>query len=145
MLADQADLSAAESLPTKEEKGWYVYRTLYDKAQATQKPLLKWLKANSIEHRSFYIVNMIWVKGDLNVALTLAARPDVGRIDGNPVIHNSLPQQSLGSDTREASAPDAIEAGINYSRAPLVWSMGYKGQGISLAGRTRAYSGITPR
>ena len=53
-----------------------------------RKPLrnqfLNWLKSNSIEHRSFYIVNMIWVKGNLDVAVTLASRSDVGRIDGNP-------------------------------------------------------------
>ena len=80
VLADQADLSGAAKLSTKEEKGQYVYQTLYDKAQTTQKQILNWLKSNSIEHRSFYIVNMIWVKGNLDVAVTLASRSDVGRI-----------------------------------------------------------------
>src|SRR6266576_545083 len=32
VLADQADLSGAVSLPTKAEKGRYVYQTLLDKA-----------------------------------------------------------------------------------------------------------------
>src|SRR5947207_5230655 len=63
VLTDQADLSGADSLPTKEEKGRYVFATLLSKAQAMQKPLLNWLQANGIEHRSYYIVNMIWVKG----------------------------------------------------------------------------------
>jgi serine protease AprX len=139
VLADQADLSVAESLPTKEEKGWYVYRTLYDKAQATQKPLLKWLKANSVEHRSFYIVNMIWVKGDLNVALTLAARPDVGRIDGNPVIHNNLPQPEAVSDENKGDLPEAISSGVVYSRAPDTWAAGYIGQGTVVGGADTGY------
>src|SRR5262245_46087860 len=60
VLADQADLSHADELATREEKGPFVYRTLYDKAQSTQKPILDWLAANGIEHQSFYIVNMIW-------------------------------------------------------------------------------------
>lgn len=130
VLADQADLSGAEKLRTKEEKGWYVYRTLYDKAQATQKPLLNWLRSRGIEHRSFYIVNMIWVKGNLDLALTLATRPDVGRIAGNPVIHNELPKSSLASDKGEPIAPYALSSGVSYSRAPEVWAMGYNRQGM---------------
>ena len=91
VLVDQPDLSAADRLETKEQKGAYVYRTLYDKAQSTQKPLVHWLKSHSVEHRPFYIVNMIWVKGALDVALTLAARSDVARIDGNPHPCQPLP------------------------------------------------------
>src|SRR4030095_13765396 len=45
VLAEQADLSAAEGLHSKEEKGRFVYGTLFDKAQATQKPILNWLKS----------------------------------------------------------------------------------------------------
>jgi len=139
VLADQADFSGAERLRTKEEKGSYVYRTLYDKAQATQKPLLNWLKTNSIEHRSFYIVNMILVKGNLDVALTLAARPDVGRIAGNPVIHNKLPQPSLSPGKDVPADPEAISSGVSYSRAPQVWAAGYNGQGMVVGGEDTGY------
>jgi len=138
VLEDQADLSGAERLVTKEEKGLFVYRTLYDKARATQKPLLNWLKNNSIEHRSFYIVNMVWAKGDLNAALTLAERPDVRRIDGNPVIHNALPQPSAAPDAKIAS-PDAIEPGISYTNAPQVWGMGFTGQGVVVGAQDTGY------
>src|SRR5438094_10606761 len=64
VLADPADLSGAASLSTKAEKGRYVYQTLLDKAQTTQEPILEWLRDRNIEHRSFYIVNAILVKGD---------------------------------------------------------------------------------
>lgn len=143
VLADQADLSAAEGLRTKEEKGQYVYRTLFDKAQATQKPILSWLKSNGIAHQSFYIVNMIWVKGTIDIALSLAARPDVGRIDGNPVIHNNLPQPSAAPDgdkgMNKPDAPEAIEPGINHTNAPLVWAMGFTGQGIVVGAEDTGY------
>src|SRR5206468_1618718 len=36
VLADQADLSGAAALPTKNEKGPYVYDALRNKSQATQ-------------------------------------------------------------------------------------------------------------
>ena len=38
VLADQANLSGAAALPTKNEKGRYVYDTLRNKSQATQGP-----------------------------------------------------------------------------------------------------------
>ena len=138
VLADQADLSGAERLVTKEEKGVFVYRTLYDKARATQKPLLNWLKNHSIEHRSFYIVNMIWVKGDLNAALTLAERDDVGRIDGNPVINNALPQPSAAPEPKITS-PEAIEPGITHTNATQVWAMGFTGQGVVVGAQDTGY------
>src|SRR6267378_3678383 len=93
VLADQADLSGAADLPTKTEKGRYVYNTLLNKAQATQEPILQWLRERGLEHRSFYIINAILVKGgNREIAAALATRPDVARVEGNPVIHNDLPQ-----------------------------------------------------
>ena len=92
VLADQADLSGAAALTTKTEKGRYVYDALRNKSQATQGPVLQWLRERGIEHRSFYIVNAILVKGSREVAEALASRHDVARIEGNPHIQNSLPE-----------------------------------------------------
>ena len=92
VLADQADLSGAINLATKAEKGRYVYEELRNKSQATQGPILQWLRERGIEHRSFYIVNAVLVKGSREVAEALASRQDVARIEGNPHIQNSLPE-----------------------------------------------------
>src|SRR6266540_6999482 len=92
VLADQADLGPAANLPTKTEKGRFVYQTLLDKAQTTQGPILQWLRERNIENQSFFSVNAILVKGSREVADALAARPDVARVEGNPIIHNNLPQ-----------------------------------------------------
>ena len=88
VLADQADLGPAALLQTKAEKGRFVNSTLLNKAQTTQGPMLQWLRERGLEHRSFYIVNAILVKGTRQVAEALAARPDVARIEGNPHIQN---------------------------------------------------------
>ena len=45
VLADQADLSGAAVLKTKKEKGRFVRDALWNKSQATQGPILKWLAA----------------------------------------------------------------------------------------------------
>jgi len=53
VLADQADLSGATTLPTKTTKGRFVRDALWNKAQTTQGPILQWLRERGIEHRSF--------------------------------------------------------------------------------------------
>ena len=131
VLADQADLSQADSLQTKAEKGRYVYNTLLNKSQTTQGPILQWLREHSLEHRSFYIVNAILVKGTREVAEALAARPDVARIEGNPLIHNNLPQPGPAVEAPPyLQRPETIEPGINYTHAPQVWALGFTGQDI---------------
>ena len=90
VLVDQADLRAAADLPTKNEKSRYVYDALWNKSQATQAPILQWLRERGLEYRSFYIINGILVKGSREVAEALAARPDVARVEGNPQIMSFL-------------------------------------------------------
>ncbi|MGI8435462.1 MAG: S8 family serine peptidase [Chthoniobacterales bacterium] len=136
-LTDQADLKGAEALTTKEAKGRFVRDALWNKAQQTQGPLLDWLTAHKVEHRSYYIVNLIWVKATQEVALALASRPDVARIEGNPSIRNvpePLPADQVTESLPLPYAPTAIEPGISYTHAPDVWATGFNGQGIVVAG-----------
>ena len=65
------------------------------RAKTTQAPILQWLRERGIEHRSFYIVNAVLVKGSREVAEALASRQDVARIEGNPHIQNSLPKPEV--------------------------------------------------
>src|SRR5205814_8193431 len=108
---------------------------LRNKSQTTQGPILQWLRERGIEHRSFYIVNAVFVKGTREIAEALAARPDVTRVEGNPHIHNDLPQPlpAVGSPLLP-EAPKTIEPGITYTHAPQVWALGFTGQGIVVAG-----------
>jgi subtilisin family serine protease len=135
VLADQADLSQAANLPTKAEKGRFVYQTLSEKAQRTQRPVLQWLRERNIEHQSFYIVNAILVRGTRQIADTLAARPDVARVEGNPRIQNDFPQPETVGESPAASGerPATIEPGIAYTHAPDVWGLGFTGEGIVVA------------
>src|SRR5438552_8150667 len=138
VLSDQADLSGAEALATKQEKGRYVHDALWNKSQTTQGPILQWLRERGLEHQSFYIVNAILVKGTREVAEALASRPDVARVEGNPHIQNPLPQPSAiieaPSQPGGGQTPETIEPGIAYTHAPDVWALGFRGQGITVAG-----------
>jgi subtilisin family serine protease len=135
VLADQGDLSGATALRAKAEKGRYVHDALWNKSQTTQGSILQWLRERGIEHRSFHIVNAILVRGSREVAETLATRPDVARVEGNPVIHNPLPQPDAVIEAPpQPQQPATIEPGIQYTHAPDVWALGFRGQGITVAG-----------
>src|SRR5438094_2533396 len=113
VLADQADISGAAALPTKNEKGRYVYDALWNKSQTTQGPMLQWLRERGLEHRSFYIINAVLVKGTREIAEALAARPDVARVEGNPHIKNQLPLPSASVEAPPyLQRPETIEPGI---------------------------------
>lgn len=149
VLGNQANLAVASQVKGKLAKGELVYRTLLATAQESQKPIIAELEARGIEYRSFYLVNAILVKGDRNVARMLAARPDVKRIDGNPVMRQELPRPHAPEalqfnpewDWSQITAPAilAAEPGIAYVRAPQVWNLGYTGQGIVVGGADTGY------
>jgi subtilisin family serine protease len=138
VMKEQADLTRAAAHRGKQEKGRYVRDTLYTKARASQASLLEWLRAQGIEHQPFYIVNAILAKGTRAAAEAIAARDDVARIDGNPVIRNpdpvSLTPEEIEAAARQSLAPQAVEPGVTFIRAPEVWSSGFTGQGIVIGG-----------
>lgn len=139
VLNDQADIKGADALATKLEKGRFVRDALWNKAQATQGPLLKALKDRGVEYQSFYIVNMVLVKGNFDLAMTLAGRADVSRIEGNPQIRNLQDPQPVERMTSRLNSPEVVETGVTYIKAPLVWAAGFTGQGIVVGGADTGY------
>ncbi len=131
VLNDQADLSGAAALKMKAEKGRFVRDALYNKSRATQGPILKIIEARGLEHRAFYIVNAIWVKGRAEDVMALAERADVARVEGNPEVRNyPNPLPAIPAADPDPDAPATIEQGIAYTNAPGVWATGFLGQGV---------------
>jgi subtilisin family serine protease len=143
VLAERADLRAAEAMSDKFSRGSFTQSTLLATAEATQAPLRSWLEANRIEYRSFYIVNALWVRATREVALAIAARPEVARLDANPRL-TPLPSRELGRMTDEAvqlanearngQTTAAVEPGLTFIHAPEVWAQGFTGQNIVIGG-----------
>lgn len=133
LLAEQADLSRAGQLRTKEEKGRYVYQTLTAVAQSSQAGLLAELKDRGVPHRSLYVLNAVVVdSGDLALAAALAGRSEVARLIANPSVAQFIPQEEpAGPD----ASPEAIEWGVTNVNAPQVWATGVTGAGIVIAGQ----------
>jgi subtilisin family serine protease len=139
-LTEQADLRGAEELKTKHEKGSYVYAELTKVAARTQKPLLAALSKMGVEHRSYWIANMIWVRGDLRIVDSLAKRNDVAHIYANPSVHLDLPiipPHQEGEFTQ--NVPSTVEWNISKVGAPQVWDAGYIGNGVVIGGQDTGY------
>jgi serine protease AprX len=135
VMAEQADLTPARALATKPEKGRFVYGALYQRAQRSQAGVLALLAARGAAHRSYYIVNAVWVRGDRALALDLAARPDVAQVIGNPEVRVVLPRaEGIEESEGSSEVPLVVEEGITFVRAPQVWGAGFTGQGRVVAG-----------
>jgi serine protease AprX len=134
-LTTQADLSAAKALPTKLEKGNYVFQTLVSTAERTQKGLIAELVRLGVEYHPYWIANMIWVRGSLNTIQTLAARADVAHLYANPEVPLEAPLIDNPTDLQ----PNGIEWNIIKVKAPDVWAMGFTGQGVVIGGQDTGY------
>ncbi len=139
-LAEQADVSGAEHLQTKEEKGQYVFDRLTAVAQRTQTPVIAALEAAGVEYRPFWVANMIWVRGNADVVASMARRADVAHIYANPTVHLDEPEiidvEAVNSAIETATA---VEWNITHVGAPDVWALGYDGTGIVVAGQDTGY------
>jgi serine protease AprX len=141
ILREQADLSGAAVLPTKEDKGRHVREALWMVAQETQRDLRAALDAQGIEHQSFYIVNAIRARADAALVRSLAARHDVGQILPNPRVRGippDLPQPSPEAPLSTRTV-DGVEQNLIRVNADDVWALGYTGQGIVVAGQDTGY------
>ncbi|MBI1764608.1 MAG: S8 family serine peptidase [Acidobacteria bacterium] len=137
VLKDQADLSGAAQQTTKLEKGRFVRETLWAKAQTAQAPLVGWLKERNLSYRSFYIINALWVKGTRAVAVEIAARPEVARVEGNPLLSGLSPieREAQPDDNQRLMAELSVEPGVSAIRATELWALGFNGQGIVVGGQ----------
>ena len=135
ILSEQADLSGANALKTKDAKGRYVFERLMEVAQRTQQPILKTLQEQGLEHRPFWIANMIWVRGDLPAIQSLAQREDTARIVANSA--NRVPD--LPPSPKMNQMVNSVEWNISKVHAPSVWALGYTGQGVVVAGQDTGY------
>lgn len=136
-LTEQADLSGAAALSSKEAKGQYVFDQLTAVAQRTQPALIAELEKAGVEYQPFWIVNMIWVRGDAGTVEMLAQRPDVAHLYANPAVKLDEPEQTGGFDAIQAI--QGIEWNINLVNAPDVWAAGYTGAGIVIGGQDTGY------
>jgi subtilisin family serine protease len=138
ILNTQADLNQAAALKTKGEKGSFVFETLTQTANSTQKPIRDLLDTLKVEYRAFWVMNMFWVYGDTNTLQQVSQLEEVAQIVANPKIAFTDPQFEVSSTENRCLNPQ-LEWNIQKINAPKVWSLGYTGQGIVIGGQDTGY------
>lgn len=143
-MNSQADLSGAYALGTKEEKGQFVYQQLTATAASTQSRVLQTLANFGAAHKSFWVTNAVWAKGDLAVVQAVASLPEVahvyasggGKLKLPPVDQPLTSTRSVAtsSSTNLANADPNPEANLLNVNADVVWALGVTGQGAVVAG-----------
>ncbi len=136
LLSDQADVSPAYSIEDQDARGWFVYKTLTAHAARTQAGLQDFLRTRGVDFQSFWAANMIALNANRQLIESLAARPDVARVDSNtptrwiedPIV------EKFGVSENNTNAPEAVEWGVQNVNAPAVWSQGFTGQNIVIGG-----------
>ena len=131
VMRDQANVEVASSLVTREQKGRFVFEQLQSAANASQAEVRRWLDANGIPHRPYWIVNAILVDGGIDVAASLAERDDIVKLSDNPQVRMPMPVVEIAP--KASTATTAVEWGVAKIRAPELWAGGFTGQGIVVA------------
>jgi uncharacterized repeat protein (TIGR01451 family) len=133
VLKVQADLSTLAFEP-KAKKRQDVVRALQTTAVATQSPVRAVVASqHAVLIRPFWIVNMILVRANAAQAAAIAGHPDVARLSANPRVPL---RGSLGPPPLPDLflVPPSFEWGIRQTHAEDVWTAGYTGQGVVVAG-----------
>lgn len=140
-MKEQADLSEAKNLRTKEEKTDFVFTRTLAVAEATQPSVEKVIREHNAPSLSYYFVNTLWSEGDLALIQELAELPEVKYILHNTRFQLDAP---LAGDTSLATSR-AIEWGIQNIKADSVWNMhGVTGAGVVVGGQDTGYEWYHP-
>ncbi len=130
ILAQQADLDAADAVADPADRRQWVYDTLRQTALRSQRSLRAALDRQGIPYTTHYLVNMLAVEGDRALLLALARRSDVARLEPNPSVAGVPPLSELDL-RRSPASPAGVEWGVSFVRAPQVWATyGARGQGV---------------
>ncbi|MEO6901880.1 MAG: S8 family serine peptidase [Bacteroidia bacterium] len=137
ILKEQANTTTPNSF-TKEEKAVYVFKKLSETAKNTQDPIRSLLKNLKVEYQPFWIINAVSIVGDKNILNQVAQLESVSQIIenakyvGETTVLNTT--QNIGD-----SQSRGLEWGIKKTKADAVWALGYKGQGVVVAGEDTGY------
>ncbi len=144
---EKADLTGADLLRSKIDKGRHVVNTLKQVSERSQRDVRSWLDEQHIAYRSFWIDNMILVHSGREILDALARNPDITRIvpdHKRRIIRDShlnpKPSPLFASTPRSIQplppAPNpsrSVEWNISHIQADRVWeTFNVRGEGITV-------------
>ncbi len=127
----RASLDRAGEKKTKEARGRYVFEQLRGQARQSQAVAIRMLERLGVPYQSFWIVNALRTRGDARLAEALARLPEVVALIPDPMVRLERPAP-VESGT---SAREEAEWGVRQIKADQVWALGFRGQGVVVAGQ----------
>ncbi len=121
-MKDQANLRNIKGYKAKEE-------LLKETAQTSQMELIQFLQEKGVEeYKSFWLVNMMYVKATPEVIVSIAKRSDVALVDIVRERHIIQPKKSLKPYPKDGKT---VEWNIDKIKADSVWAQyGLTGDGV---------------
>ena len=140
LMREQADVSGANRLQTKEEKGTFVFNILRGAAERSQVGIQQLMNAQSVRFQSFWLVNGLFLSANYDLIKQIAERDDVAEVMNNPHAPLDL-VPDMNVPQREGLV---VTWGIQKIRADSVWALGYRGQNVVVGGEDTGYSWTHP-
>ena len=164
VLDRQANLQALTVGRAKAEKTRAAVDALRGLAVDTQAPVVELARAAGAEHRAFWIVNMVRVRGDVALVERLArldgvarvipdgvlsrAEPIAGDLDGAGAAPPSpgppVPPRRPARTPHAPQAPAAVEWHVSIVSAPSVWAQGVRGAGAVIGSMDTGFEWVHP-
>ena len=130
-MKSQASIKIESGYKTKLEKSSQVYKQLTQIAKNSQKEAIDMLQKNNTPFKSYWIVNVIYTKGDIHLVEQIARLNSVAKITRNQrlVVQETTPVNTF------SRGGGGVEWGIDNIGADRVWALGYHGEGVVVAGQ----------
>ena len=132
----KANVYPAKFLKTKQEKGKFVFDILQKVSVESQKHILLYLDKEKIDYNSYYVVNAIAAKLNLDQILAISEFNEVKAIAHNPTVR--LEKHITENYTLSKELPEP-EWGIKMIQADSVWKLGYEGDGVVIGGQDTGF------
>lgn len=144
ILKDQADVSSATKIGDYAARRAFVYTTLTQHAQTTQRDLRATLDQLHIAYTSYYLVNALEVSADFPIQWWLGGRSDVDRILPSPHLR-PLPQQPPTARGERTDAPQSPDWNLTLIGADRVWQqLHVRGAGVVVGQSDSGVEGTHP-
>jgi len=134
------DLSAWDVRWTKEQKGMYIFSALARNANRSQQSTLDWLRRQGLPFQRNLLVNALLADLTREQVGSLSRRTEIAALMYNPEMAQLPPFRQLASSPLRGAA----EWGLVKMGVPAVWAMGYRGQGVVVAGQDTGYDWTHP-
>ncbi|WP_298490270.1 S8 family serine peptidase [uncultured Chloroflexus sp.] len=132
-FADRPDLGPALLMRDWTARGEYVYRTLTEHAERSQRAVRAMLDAAGVRYTPLWIVNALLVEGDAALADALAAHADVAMLTADHTLQMTPPAETTTTVSCYATTNNVCW-NIAQIGADRVWrEFGVTGAGITVA------------